>query len=166
MFTQDDDDATEEEKAATKARQERMANARRLKEEKDARDNAGKEKKVKAKLVEKSLVVLEGIEECNTVTLRITDTACRCVISVLFCSCYCYRCLISRCLLLLLDVFYCFPPAVYLVKPWEADTDLKMVWEKICEYEQEGLTWGATFKLEPVAYGIMKLVMTATIVDR
>jgi hypothetical protein len=27
------------------------------------------------------------------------------------------------------------------------------------------LTWGETFKLEPVAFGIKKLVMTATIVD-
>jgi translation elongation factor EF-1beta len=51
------------------------------------------------------------------------------------------------------------------VKPWEADTDLKMVWEKIKEYQQEGLQWGATYKLEPVAYGIKKLVMTCTIVD-
>lgn len=52
------------------------------------------------------------------------------------------------------------------VKPWEADTDLKMVWEKIKEFEQEGLAWGEAYKLEPVAFGIMKLVMTATIVDR
>ena len=52
------------------------------------------------------------------------------------------------------------------VKPWEADVDLKMVWEKIKEYTQDGLTWGESYKLEPVAYGIMKLVMTATIVDR
>jgi len=52
------------------------------------------------------------------------------------------------------------------VKPWEADTDLKMVWEKIVSgKEQEGLKWGETFKLEPVAYGIKKLVMTCTIVD-
>ena len=51
------------------------------------------------------------------------------------------------------------------VKPWEADTDLEMVWNKIKEYTQEGLAWGETFKLEPVAYGIKKLVMTATIVD-
>ncbi len=51
------------------------------------------------------------------------------------------------------------------VKPWEADTDLKMVWGLIKEFQQEGLTWGETYKLEPVAYGIMKLVMTATIVD-
>ena len=40
-----------------------------------------------------------------------------------------------------------------------------MVWNKIKEYSQEGLTWGEGFKLEPIAYGIKKLVMTATIVD-
>ena len=51
------------------------------------------------------------------------------------------------------------------VKPWEADTDLKMVWEEIIKYQQDGLTWGESFKLEPVAYGIMKLVMTCSIVD-
>jgi len=51
------------------------------------------------------------------------------------------------------------------IKPWEADTDLVMVWEKIKEYQQEGLAWGQTYKLEPVAYGIKKLVMTVTIVD-
>ena len=51
------------------------------------------------------------------------------------------------------------------VKPWEADTDLEMVWNEIRKFEKEGLSWGATFKLEPVAYGIKKLVMTCTIVD-
>jgi translation elongation factor EF-1beta len=51
------------------------------------------------------------------------------------------------------------------VKPWEADTDLEAVWHLIKEYKQEGLAWGETFKLEPVAYGIKKLVMTCTIVD-
>jgi translation elongation factor EF-1beta len=108
MFEADDEDLTEEEAIAAKARKGRMEAARKLKEEKDAKD--GKVKSDKVKPVEKSLVVLE-------------------------------------------------------VKPWEADTDLKMVWEKIREYQQEGLTWGATFKLEPVAFGIKKLVMTATIVD-
>jgi elongation factor 1-beta len=109
MFGGDDDEEeTAAEEAATKARHERMALAKKLKEEKDEKD--GKVKSNKPKPVEKSLVVLE-------------------------------------------------------VKPWEADTDLKMVWEKIKEYTQEGLTWGETFKLEPVAYGIMKLVMTVTIVD-
>lgn len=51
------------------------------------------------------------------------------------------------------------------VKPWEADTDLEKVWHMIKEYKQEGLSWGETFRLEPVAYGIKKLVMTCTIVD-
>ena len=41
----------------------------------------------------------------------------------------------------------------------------QLVWNKIKEYTQEGLTWGETFKLEPVAFGIKKLVMTASIVD-
>lgn len=54
---------------------------------------------------------------------------------------------------------------VLQVKPWEADTDLKMVWEKIKEYKQDGLTWGESFKLEPVAFGINMLVMTCTIED-
>jgi len=51
------------------------------------------------------------------------------------------------------------------VKPWEADTDLEMVWNEIRKFSKEGLTWGETFKLEPVAYGIKKLVMTCAIVD-
>jgi translation elongation factor EF-1beta len=51
------------------------------------------------------------------------------------------------------------------VKPWEADTNLEEVWKLICKTEQEGLIWGQSYKLEPVAYGIMKLVMTCSIVD-
>jgi translation elongation factor EF-1beta len=51
------------------------------------------------------------------------------------------------------------------VKPWEADTDLEMVWREIIKFQKEGLVWGETFKLEPVAYGIKKLVMTCAIVD-
>eukprot|EP01038_Epipyxis_sp_PR26KG_P009231 gene9231-12444_t len=105
-----EDGETAAEAAATKARQERMALAKKLKEDKEAKDNAGKEKKQKEKAVEKSLCVLE-------------------------------------------------------VKPWEADTDLEKVWKMIIEYQQEGLSWGQTFKLEPVAFGIKKLVMTCTIVD-
>ena len=106
MFYEQNDDETEEEKAATLARRKRMAEAKRLKDEKDAKDG----KKKKEKEAEKSLLVLE-------------------------------------------------------VKPWEADTDLEMVWKKIIEYKQDGLTWGATFKLEPVAFGIKKLILTASIVD-
>ena len=51
------------------------------------------------------------------------------------------------------------------VKPWEADTDLEMVWKKIKEYKQDGLVWGENFKLEPVAFGIKKLVMTCVVDD-
>jgi elongation factor 1-beta len=51
------------------------------------------------------------------------------------------------------------------VKPWEADTDLKAVWELIVAKEIEGLKWGEKFELQPVAFGIMKLVMTCSIVD-
>ena len=39
------------------------------------------------------------------------------------------------------------------VKPWEADTDLVAVWNEIRKYEQDGLNWGQTYKLEPIAYG-------------
>jgi len=51
------------------------------------------------------------------------------------------------------------------VKPWESNCDLEAVWKEIIKFEKEGLTWGQTFKLEPVAYGIKKLVMTCTIID-
>ncbi len=57
IFDDGDENTTEEEKAAAKARQDRMIHARKLKEEKDAKD--GKAKKEKVKAVEKSLVVLE-----------------------------------------------------------------------------------------------------------
>jgi translation elongation factor EF-1beta len=105
-YGESDEILTEEEKAAAKARQARMAAAKKLKDDADAK--AGKKKSEKP--VERSLVVLE-------------------------------------------------------VKPWEADTNLEMVWNLIKERQQEGLNWGESFKLEPVAYGIMKLVMTCTIVD-
>ncbi len=52
------------------------------------------------------------------------------------------------------------------VKPWEAETDLVATWNYIVTNKvQEGLSWGATYKLEPVAFGIKKLVMTCSIVD-
>lgn len=51
------------------------------------------------------------------------------------------------------------------IKPWEADTDLEMVWKEIKKFEKEGLSWGQNFELQPVAFGIKKLVMTCTIVD-
>ena len=106
MFGDDDEDEDDAEAAATKAREERMAKALKLKQESDAK----KDIKKKEKPVERSLVVLD-------------------------------------------------------VKPWEADTDLEAVWKQIITKQQEGLTWGQAFKLEPVAYGIKKLVLTCSIVD-
>jgi|TARA_B110000090_G_C13236548_1_gene390786 translation elongation factor EF-1beta len=51
------------------------------------------------------------------------------------------------------------------VKPWEADTDLKMVWNEIKKQTQDGLVWGEAMKLEEMAFGIKKLVMTCVIED-
>ena len=51
------------------------------------------------------------------------------------------------------------------VKPWEADTDLTAVWKMIVANEIDGLTWGEKYELQPVAFGIKKIVMTCTIVD-
>merc|ERR1712072_825306 len=51
------------------------------------------------------------------------------------------------------------------VKPWEAETDLVALWKEICQHEQDGLQWGATYKLEEMAFGIKKLVMTVAIED-
>ena len=51
------------------------------------------------------------------------------------------------------------------VKPWEAETDLVQLWKNICVLEQDGLSWGATYKLEEMAFGIKKLVMTCAIED-
>jgi translation elongation factor EF-1beta len=46
------------------------------------------------------------------------------------------------------------------VKGWEADTDLRAVWEKIkTEVTMEGLQWGEGINLVPVAYGVSKLVI-------
>ena len=51
------------------------------------------------------------------------------------------------------------------VKPWEAETDLKALWHEIIKIEQDGLRWGETFKIEPLAFGVCKLVMTCSIID-
>ena len=51
------------------------------------------------------------------------------------------------------------------VKPWESETDLVALWKEICKLEQEGLSWGQNYKLEEMAFGIKKLVMTCAIED-
>ena len=124
-----------------------MEQARKLKEQKDAQD--GKVKKEKAKPAEKSLVVLDVKPwEADTGAVLhtcLSDDALRSYVAWII-----YK---------FLSVRLSFRISVIL------NSDLEMVWNKIKEYQQEGLSWGESFKLEPVAYGIKKLVMTVTIVD-
>ncbi|CAM9344035.1 unnamed protein product [Discosporangium mesarthrocarpum] len=51
------------------------------------------------------------------------------------------------------------------VKPWEADTDLKKLFEKITKVEIAGLAWGEAMKLVPVAFGVKKLVISCVVED-
>ncbi|OQR98162.1 elongation factor 1-beta [Achlya hypogyna] len=51
------------------------------------------------------------------------------------------------------------------VKPWEAETDLEALAAKIKALEVNGLTWGESHKLVPVAFGIKKLLVQCIIID-
>eukprot|EP00455_Lapot_gusevi_P017186 TRINITY_DN190_c0_g1_i3.p1 TRINITY_DN190_c0_g1~~TRINITY_DN190_c0_g1_i3.p1 ORF type:complete len:161 (+),score=112.44 TRINITY_DN190_c0_g1_i3:33-485(+) len=50
------------------------------------------------------------------------------------------------------------------VKPFDSETDMKELENAVRAIEMEGLLWGAS-KLEKVAYGVMKLIINAVIVD-
>jgi len=50
------------------------------------------------------------------------------------------------------------------VKPWDTETDLKALEEKIRGIEMEGLEWKNS-ELKPVAYGLKKIVIMCHIVD-
>ncbi|KAL1553970.1 elongation factor 1-delta-like [Salvia divinorum] len=50
------------------------------------------------------------------------------------------------------------------IKPWDDETDMKVLEEAVRKVQQEGLLWGAS-KLVPVGYGIKKLQIMITIVD-
>jgi translation elongation factor EF-1beta len=55
---------------------------------------------------------------------------------------------------------------VWDVKIIDTETDLnKLGRDVIAQINQEGLTWKTEFKLEPVAFGVKKLVIGATIID-
>lgn len=54
---------------------------------------------------------------------------------------------------------------VFEVKPWEADSDLKALFDKIVKEEIDGLVWGEAYKLVPVAFGVKKLVLSCVVVD-
>ncbi|MCL4121978.1 UNVERIFIED_CONTAM: hypothetical protein GTU68_058656, partial [Idotea baltica] len=49
-------------------------------------------------------------------------------------------------------------------KPWDDETDMKEMERIVRTIEMEGLKWGAS-KLNPLAYGIMKLSILCTVVD-
>eukprot|EP00753_Platysulcus_tardus_P008366 PLAT15923.1.p2 GENE.PLAT15923.1~~PLAT15923.1.p2 ORF type:complete len:254 (+),score=104.01 PLAT15923.1:78-764(+) len=52
------------------------------------------------------------------------------------------------------------------IKPWEVETDLNDLSQRIRGIEMDGLTWGVEHKLEPVAFGINKLIMSCVIFDQ
>ena len=51
------------------------------------------------------------------------------------------------------------------VKPWDQDTDLDEMAQKILSIEMDGLAWKSEYKKEPVAYGIFKLIIGAVVED-
>ena len=54
---------------------------------------------------------------------------------------------------------------IWEVKPWGEETNLDELAKKILQIEQDGLQWKTEYKKEPIAYGIFKLVIGATIED-
>ncbi|XP_076062266.1 elongation factor 1-beta [Oratosquilla oratoria] len=50
------------------------------------------------------------------------------------------------------------------VKPWDDETDMKVMEEHVRTIELDGLVWGAS-KLAPLAFGIMKLQILCTVED-
>ena len=54
---------------------------------------------------------------------------------------------------------------VWEVKPWGEDTNLEALAAKIIAIEMDGLYWKTEWKKEPVAYGIFKIQIGATVED-
>jgi len=55
---------------------------------------------------------------------------------------------------------------IYEVKPVDDETDLQVLGKRILsEIVQDGLFWKTEFKTAPIAYGIEKLIIGATIID-
>merc|ERR1712168_170486 len=50
------------------------------------------------------------------------------------------------------------------IKPWDDETDMKMMENQIRTIEMDGLVWGAS-KLVPLAFGIQKLTILCTVED-
>ena len=54
---------------------------------------------------------------------------------------------------------------IWEVKPWGEETDLDALAKKILAIEQDGLAWKTEYKKEPIAYGVFKILIGATIED-
>jgi len=54
---------------------------------------------------------------------------------------------------------------IWEVKPWGEETDLQVLADKILAIEMDGLMWKTEWKKEPVAYGIFKIQIGATVED-
>jgi elongation factor 1-beta len=51
------------------------------------------------------------------------------------------------------------------VKPYEAETDLDALFQKILTIQMDGLFWKTECKKEPIAFGVHKLVVGCVIED-
>ena len=54
---------------------------------------------------------------------------------------------------------------VFHVKPYEAETDLNVIAKQILDIQVDGCIWKTEYKLEPIAYGVNKLVIGCVIED-
>jgi translation elongation factor EF-1beta len=54
---------------------------------------------------------------------------------------------------------------VWDVKPWGEETNLEELANKILAIEMDGLHWKTEWKKEPVAYGVFKIQIGATVED-
>lgn len=50
------------------------------------------------------------------------------------------------------------------VKPWDDETDMKVMEDQVRTVTMDGLVWGAS-KLQPLAFGINKLSILCTVED-
>lgn len=51
------------------------------------------------------------------------------------------------------------------VKPYEAETNLDELFEKVKAIEMDGLVWKQDCKKEPIAYGVEKLIVGCVVED-
>merc|ERR1712160_105524 len=54
---------------------------------------------------------------------------------------------------------------IWEVKPWGEETDIDEMAKMILAIEMDGLFWKTEYKKEPIAYGVFKIIIGATIED-